>query len=276
MSLLRIVQTSALALAMVLPLMSHAAGGGVPLPKEKWSHKGPFGRFDQAALKRGAQVATEVCMGCHSIKYIKYDHLRSLGFTEEEIRDMAAANDKTKKDRLISGLSEADAKESYNLVPPDLSLMTKARKGYEDYTYAILTGYLNDEAMGKVEAAMEDETVSDAEAKDLAGVLHMDPHNLDKVKEALQRISNGDNFNIYFPGHFFAMPAPLTEDAVEYADGTKATLEQLSHDVTSFLAWTAEPTLEERKSIGVKVIIYLVILTFLLYAVKRRVWAKLH
>lgn len=276
MSFTRIVQTSTLALALILPLLAHASSGGVPLPQEKWSHKGPFGKFDPAALKRGAKVATEVCMGCHSIKYIKYDHLRQLGFTEEEVINLAAANDKTKKDRMISGLSPEDAKESYGTLPPDLSLMTKARKGYENYTYAILTGYLKEDALAKVESAMEDEVLSEEEIQGLAGVLHMDPHDPKKIQEAAKRIQNGGNFNIYFPGHFLAMPQPLMADAVEYADGTKATLEQLSHDVTAFLAWAAEPTIEERKSIGIKVMLYLVVLTFLLYAVKRRMWAKIH
>lgn len=276
MRLSQFVHAAALALALCLPQIGQASSGGVPLPSEEWSHKGPFGQFDRAAMKRGAQVTMEVCMGCHSVKYIKYDHLRTMGFSESEIQDFAAANDKTKKDRMLTALDPEDAMDSYGIIPPDLSLMVKARKGYENYTYAMLVGYPSEETLEKVEAAMEDEALSDEEIKSLAELLHMDVTAPDKVKDAVARIQDGDNFNTYFPGHFLAMPQPLSDDAVEYTDGTKATLAQMSHDVTVFLSWAAEPTMEERKSTGMVVMLYLIVLSALLYALKRRVWAKLH
>ncbi|MBF0623940.1 MAG: hypothetical protein HQL82_03940 [Magnetococcales bacterium] len=267
--------TAALVLP-VLPQTGLASSGGPPLPQEDWSFKGIFGQFDQAALKRGAKVTIEVCLGCHSIKYIKFDHLRQFGFTEAEVSEMAGGAGLTKQDKLVSGLAPADAKESFGLVPPDLSLMTKARKGYEDYTFAILTGYLTEEDTALVDAAKEDGTLSPEEITKLASALHMDPHHPEKIDEAVKRIANGDHFNKYFPGNFLAMPAPLSAGAVTYADGTEATVKQLAKDVTTFLAWAAEPTQTERKSTGHKVILYLIVLTAMLYAVKRRIWARVH
>ncbi|OSM06948.1 cytochrome c1 [Magnetofaba australis] len=256
-----------------------AASEGVALPEMEWGHKGAFGRFDVAQIKRGAQVATEVCLGCHSIKYIKFDHLRSVGLSEADVNALAETAGKNKKDFMITELAPEDAKESYGTVPPDLSLMTKARKGYENYVYGILTGYLNEEEAAKVEEANEDGEITDAEAEELAHVLHMSAHGAEgkeKIRQAVARIANGDNFSKYFPGNFFAMPQPLMADAVEYADGTEATLPQLSEDVTAFLAWASEPKQTERKEAGVKVVLYLVVLTAMLYAVKRRIWARIH
>ncbi|MBF0589341.1 MAG: cytochrome c1 [Magnetococcales bacterium] len=272
----RKIATIAAMLLLLAPQVGMASSGGAPLPKADWTFKGVFGRFDPAALKRGAQVANEVCLGCHAIKYIKYDHLRSIGLTEAEVKAFAEAQGKNKKDRMLSAMSDADAKESFGVVPPDLSLMTKARKGYENYTYGILTGYLTEAETEMIDNATSDDALSDEEIKQIAAKLHLDAHNPDYVREVVRRIGAGDNFNRYFPGNFFAMPQPLTADAVEYADGTKTTLEQHSNDVVTFLAWAAEPSLEARKSLGIKVILYLILLTVMLFAVKRRVWAKLH
>ncbi len=132
----------------------------------------------------------------------------------------------------------AAAAANSGAVPPELSLMVKARFGGADYVYALLTGY-------------EDP-----------------PADFDLLE--------GLNFNKYFSGHQIAMPPPLFEDGVEYADGTVATVEQMAHDVAAFMAWTAEPEMEERKRMGWKVLIFLVVLTGLFYAVKRKVWSDLH
>ncbi|MEG3638607.1 cytochrome c1 [Magnetococcus sp. PR-3] len=301
MNLKKAIALSALVLGLALaPQAATAGGAGVELPKEEWNHHGPFGRFDQAQLKRGAQVAVEVCMSCHSIKYIKFDHLRQFGFTEEQVSEMAGANDANKKDPMNSPLAAEDAQDTYGTLPPDLSLMTKARKGYENYLYAILTGYLTDEEMDKVSEVAEDGVTVD-EAIALSSTLHMPAPSksdlalevtantdakvikrkdkaeakLKKIREAVSKIGGGDNFNKFFPGHIIAMPQPMTEDQVEYADGTHASLEQQSKDVTAFLAWAAEPTLEKRKSTGKVVILYLLLLTAMLYAVKRRIWSRI-
>ncbi|ABK42882.1 cytochrome c1 [Magnetococcus marinus MC-1] len=277
MNLKKALALSALVLGLaVAPQMATASGNAVELPNEEWSHLGPFGKFDKAQIKRGIQVATEVCMGCHSIKYLKFDQLRQFGITEDEVNNMAGNYNATKLDKMLTGLAPEDAKESYGTVPPDLSLMTKARKGYENYLYGILTGYLTDDEAAKVSEASEDGNVTDEEAKHLAEVLHMDPHNLEAVRKAVTRINGGDNFNKYFAGHFFAMPKPMGANQVEYADGTKATLEQQAKDVTAFLAWASEPNLEKRKATGKYVILYLLLLTGMLYAVKRRIWSRIH
>lgn len=261
--------------ALLLPQTGSASGGAQP-PQQAWGFHGVFGKFDNAALKRGAQVAVGVCMGCHSIKYIKFDHLRSIGFTEAEVAELAESQGRGKKDRLISPLGDEGAKESFGIVPPDLSLMTKARKGYEDYTYGILTGYVSAEEAELVERVLEDEAISEAEVVELASALHLNAHHPEHVREVAHRIANGENFNKYFPGNFFAMPKPLDDGAVEYADGTESSLPQLSKDVTTFLAWAAEPTQVDRKESGIRVILYLILLTVMFYAVKRRIWARVH
>ncbi|MBF0186461.1 MAG: hypothetical protein HQL50_00890 [Magnetococcales bacterium] len=271
-----LVKATALVLALATPQALLAGGAAAPLPTQDWEHKGMFGEFDNNQMKRGAQVTVEVCMGCHSVKYIKFDFLRQFGFTEQEVKDMAESQGQTKKSRMISSMSEEDAKDSFGVIPPDLSLMTKARKGYEDYTYAMLTGYLNEDESELINNAMEDDALSDSEIQSIAAKLHLNPDDPEKVKEVVTRIQNGENFNKYYPGNFFAMPQPLMADQVEYADGTKTDLHQLAKDTTAFLAWAAEPTLMERKSTGKGVLLYLILLTALLYAIKRRMWSKLH
>lgn len=274
MNVLKLVQVAVVA-AFLMP-QGGLASSGVKPPAQDWGFKGIFGQFDTPALKRGAQIATEVCMGCHSFKYIKFDSLRQLGYTEEEVIEMADGQGRAKSDKLLSAMDPESAKESFGTIPPDLSLMTKARKGYEDYVYGILTGYLNDTESELVGRVMEDETVSESEALELAGVLHADAKHVEHIQTVLEKIGNGGNFNKYFPGQFTAMPAPLSDGAVEFADGTESSLKQMAHDVTTFMAWAAEPTMMERKSLGFKVIFYLIILTVMLYAVKKRIWAKIH
>lgn len=259
-----------------IPQTVQASSGAAKPPAQEWGFKGAFGKFDNAALKRGAQIAVEICMGCHSFKYIKFNSLQQFGFSDAEVIAMAEGQGKTKSDKMLSAMDVESAKESFGIEPPDLSLMTKARKGYEDYVYGMLTGYLNNSETELVEKVMEDGEVSKSEALELASFLHMDANHPEQIQHTLERVANGENFNRYFPGQFFAMPAPLGDGAVEYADGTESSLKQMAHDVTSFMAWTAEPTLMERKAMGFKVMIYLFIFTVMLYAVKRRVWAKIH
>ena len=123
-------------------------------------------------------------------------------------------------------------------LPPDLSLITKARADGTDYVYSLLQGY-------------------------------QDP-------PAGEQGLEGSYYNLYFPNHWIAMPPPLSDDSVEYADGSSATIEQMASDVAMFLTWTAEPTLEARKQTGLKVMLFLIILTGLFYATKRKIWASVH
>ncbi|MBF0183665.1 MAG: hypothetical protein HQM06_04635 [Magnetococcales bacterium] len=267
---------AAASLTAAVPGDAQASSGAAVPPKQPWSFLGVFGQFDQAALKRGAQVAVQSCLTCHSIKYIKFDQLRQLGFSELEVKAMAEGTGRTKKDPLTSSMDPTAAKESFGVVPPDLSLITKARKGYEDYVYGILVGYASDSDLALANRVMADGKIGAEEAKEVASALLLDGHYPDKMAETLKRMIGGENFNRYFPGNFFAMPQPLMDGAVAYTDGTENSKVQLARDVVTFLAWAAEPTQMERKSLGIKVILYLVVLTIMLYAVKRRIWAKVH
>ena len=227
-----------------------------PLPARDWSFNGMFGTFDRGSVQRGLQVYLEVCAACHSLKLVAYRNLTGIGLSEDQIKAIAAEfevqdgpNDEGEmyarpakpSDRFVSPFPNDNAARASNngALPPDLSLMTKARKGGADYLHALLTGY-------------KEEPPADV------------------------KLGEGMLYNVFFPGNQIAMAPPLSDDAVEYADGTKATTEQLSNDVTSFLAWAAEPELEERKRMGVKVLLFLIVLTAMLYALKRQIWADLH
>lgn len=237
-----------------------AAESVVP-PHQEWAHGGVnsflsmFKTFDYAAAQRGFQVYKEVCSACHSMDLVAYRNLTGIGFTEEQVKAIAAQyeiqdgpNDQGEMftrpglpaDHFKKPFPNVQAAAAANggKAPPDLSLMVKAREHFEDYVYAILTGY------GEAPAD--------------------------------HPIPDGTYYNTYFPGHAIKMPAPLFEDGVTYADGTKATIAQQAHDVVTFLAWAAEPHLVDRRSTGVKVILFLVVFAGIMYAAKRRVWADVH
>ncbi|TCS60913.1 cytochrome c1 [Varunaivibrio sulfuroxidans] len=230
-----------------------ASEGGVDFPQENWSFKGIFGKFDRPALRRGAQVYLEVCSNCHSLSLLSYRNLEQIGFSKAEVKKIAAGfdvqdgpNDEgdmytrpaRPSDKFVAPFANEKAARAANngAFPPDLSVIVKARKGGVDYIHALLTGF-------------------------------RDPPADFKLKDGMQ-------YNLYFPGHQIGMPPPLDADSVEYADGTKATLEQESRDVTTFLAWAAEPELEARKRLGIKVMIYLFVLTSMLYVLKKRIWKR--
>ena len=226
-----------------------------PLPKQNWSFGGPFGTFDRAALQRGFQVYSEVCSNCHSLTLLSYRDLAALGYNEDQVKSIAAQKEVTDGPNDQGDMFQRPARPSDQFVPPfpndqanraahngalppDLSLMVKARAGGEDYVYDLLTGYT---------AAP-------------AGV---------KMPDTMQ-------YDLYFPGHQIAMPPPLSDDIVTYGDGTKATTQQEAHDVVTFLAWAAEPSMEDRKRTGVKVLIFLAAMTGVLYLAKRKIWADVH
>ncbi len=228
-----------------------SAGEKSELIKQNWPFDGFFGRFDQSSIQRGFQVYREVCAGCHGIKYIAYRDLANVGFTPDEIKSIASEyeimdgpNDEGEMfDRLAKPsdkfvgpyLNDKEARVANNgAYPPDLSLITKARAGGADYLYNLLNGYKDP------------------------------PENLE--------ISDGMYFNTIYPGNQIAMPMPIVDEIVEYEDETPATQDQIIRDVTSFLVWTAEPELEERKVLGIRVLIFLIIITLMLLAVKRKVW----
>ena len=222
-----------------------------PLPHEVWSFAGPFGTYDRAAAQRGYQVYKEVCSNCHSMKEAYYRDLAGIGLDEQQIAATAASVDIPSigddgQPNTRPGLPSDHFRSPYpndlaaraalnGALPPDLSDIIKAREGGGDYIYALLTGY-------------------------------SDP-------PAGMKMGEGMNYNKYFPGHQIAMPQPLHDGQVTYGDGTPASVEQMARDVVTFLAYVSEPEMEVRKRTGVKVVLFLVFLTGLTYAVKRKVWA---
>ena len=237
-------------------LASAATAAEAPvLPRLDWSFSGLFGTFDPAARQRGFQVYREVCANCHAMKQLRYRDLAALGYDEEQVKVFAAEaevvdgpnddGDMYKRpgrpaDKFKAPFANDQAARAVNngALPPDLSLIVKARADGANYVYGILTGF------------------GDAPAE--------------------VTVMPGLNYNKVFPGRQIAMPQPLQPDLVTYADGTQATLDQQARDIVTFLAWAAEPELEARKALGVKTILFLLVFTGLLYAVKRRVWARLH
>tara|TARA_A100001015_G_C15022274_1_gene728601 strand:- start:643 stop:1395 length:753 start_codon:yes stop_codon:yes gene_type:complete len=223
----------------------HAAGDAPTPPNQKWSYEGIRGEWDQAQILRGYEVATQVCLACHSFKYTSHRHLMRPGFSEEEVKVLAQELGVDPKEPLLSPLTPEDAKAVYAKEVPDLSLMTKARQGGADYIYALLTGY---------------------EQPDAEEMHHLFPEGLPE----------GASYNKYFPGHAIAMPNPLTGDGlIEYRDGTEATVDQMAKDVAYFIAWSSQPELQQRKHVGVFVLIYLIIFTVLTYLWKNQIWAKI-
>ncbi len=226
-------------------------------PEGGWPHHGVFGAYDKAALQRGFLVHKQVCSVCHSLNLVAYRNLAALGYSEDEIKILAAQKTVTggpdddgnmfqrparPSDSFVPPFPNDNAARAANngALPPDLSLMTKARPGGEDYVYSLLTGY---------DAAP--------------------PHDL--------KLYPGMSYNPWFPGGQVAMPPPLaSDDLVAYGDGTKATREQMARDVTQFLAWAAEPHLEDRHRIGIRVMLYLLLMCGVLYIAKRRLWRRVH
>jgi ubiquinol-cytochrome c reductase cytochrome c1 subunit len=225
------------------------------LPNENWSFSGLFGGLNLAAAQRGFWVYYNVCSNCHSMDQLHYRDLAGIGLDPAQIKAIAASvtvpkgiNDQgqpftgpglpASQFRSPFPNEEAARAALNGALPPDLSLIVNAREGGADYVYGILTGFVKPPADFKVPA--------------------------------------GKYYNEYFPGHLIAMPPPLHDGLVTYADGTKATVPQMAHDVVTFLYWAANPEEVERKQMGVRVVLFLLLLTGLTYALKRKVWADVH
>ncbi|MDP9162557.1 MAG: cytochrome c1 [Pseudomonadota bacterium] len=239
-------------------------------PKElHLASSGPFGRFDRQQLQRGFQVYKEVCSACHSMKLVAFRDLRQLGYSEAEVKAIAsqwstevpsinpdtgepATRKATPADHFPSPYPNETAARAgnNNALPPDLSLITKAREGGAPYVYSLLTGYAKQEG-----------------------------YKNDKGEELLKAFPDaktppGLHFNPYFANLNVAMPPPLVSDGqVTFADGTKSTVNQMATDVAAFLVWTAEPKLEVRHATGITVLIFLLIATILAYLSYRNIWA---
>jgi ubiquinol-cytochrome c reductase cytochrome c1 subunit len=222
---------------------------------------GPFGKFDKRQLQRGFQVYSEVCSACHSMSLVSFRDLEGLGYNEAEIKKIASdwktqvpsinldtGEPATRKalpsDRFPSPFANEVAARAANnnALPPDLSLMAKAREGGASYIYSLLTGYQNQPA-----------------------------ELLKKFPEA--KTPPGLHYNPYFPHLHIAMPPPLASNGqVTYADGTPSTVEQMAKDVSAFLVWTAEPNLEHRHAAGLAVAIFLLVASVLGYLAYRQIW----
>ena len=255
----------AVLLALVMPGASgalgdetHSTGHGPKIEPQSWSFLPPFGTFDNAQLQRGFQVYRDICAGCHSMRLLSYRNLGEPGgpeFSEKAVEALAAKvqitdgpNDKGEmfqrpgrpSNRFRSPYPNEQAARAGNqgALPPDLSVIAKARPGGPDDIYALLTGYRDP------------------------------PHGVELAK--------GMHYNVAFPGHQIAMPQLLRDGSVEYTDGTEKTLDNYARDVAAFLMWAAEPKLEERHRLGLRVMIFLLALAVIMYLAKRVVWAPLH
>jgi len=232
-----------------------ASGSVNDLPKHNWSFKGFTGTFDKSALQRGFKVYREVCAGCHSMSLLYYRDLIDIGFSDEEVKIIAAEytvidgpNEEGEmferpakpSDRFVSPFSnEQEARVSNNgSYPPDLSVITKAKKNGPDYIFNLLLGYTDP------------------------------PIDFE--------LGEGMYYNKWKEGHQISMAQPLDEGYVDYDDGTENTLPQLAEDITTFLVWSAEPELEERKRLGIKVIIFFIALGSIVFIVKNKLWREIH
>jgi len=226
------------------------------LIKIDWSFKGLFGKFDRGSLQRGNLVYSEVCAGCHSMKYLSYRNLSEKGgpeFSFEQAKAIAASFEITDgpnaegemftrpgklSDKFVMPYENDKAAQAANggAYPPDMSVLVKARGDGVDYIYSILLGY-----------------------EDAPSGMTLD---------------EGVHYNKYMYGNKIKMAAPLSDGSVEYGDGTEASIEQMSKDVTTFLMWAAEPHLEARHQMGFKAIVYLIILTVLVYFSMKKIWSR--
>ncbi len=245
--------------SLAVSALANSENGSKPLdtkalhPKEmKWNFDGFFGSIDKQSTQRGYQVYKEICSSCHTLNLVAYRSLTDIGFSEDEVKQIAAEYNVTDgpnddgemferpalpSDKIVGPYLNEKAARSANggAYPPDFSLIAKARHAGPSYIYSLLNGY--------------------QEA----------PEDFPSVE--------GKYYNPYFEGRQIAMPAPITEDGqVEYKDGTFASKEQMTIDVVNFLQWAAEPETEARKKMGVRTMIFLLILLAILIAAKKAVW----
>jgi ubiquinol-cytochrome c reductase cytochrome b/c1 subunit len=275
--MMRSILAAAIALSLVgavTPQRAAAQEHDTPQPPRlKWSFSGPFGLYDRGQLQRGFKVYREVCQVCHGLKMVAFRNLADLGYSEGQIKAIASdykiqdgPNDQGEMFERAGRPAdyfpppwpnEQAARARYNGVPPDFSVLAKARsyeRGFPwfvfdmftqyqeqgvDYIHALLTGYEDNPPAGFSLAA-------------------------------------GTFYNRYFPGHAIAMPQPLTDKQVEYTDGSPATVDQYAKDVAAFMMWAAEPHMEARKRAGFQVMIFLIVFASLLYFTKKKVWASAH
>lgn len=252
----------ALALMFALAVPAMASGEAWTPAPQKWPFQGVFATYDRASLQRGFQVYREVCSACHGLSLLMFQDLAAPGgpgFDDKAMRNIMASfsmpagpndageefDDQGKRfvrgakpsDRIPSPFANEQAARSANngALPPDLSLIVKARRGGADYVYALMQGFSEKPPRGF-------------------------------------KVQDGMFYNPYFSGWNIAMTPPLSDDAVAYSDGTKAALAQEAHDVATFLAWASDPKLEERRKVGLQVMAFLLLFASLVFLSSRQVW----
>lgn len=265
------------AMALGAPASAAESGGHAEVHKQSWSFAGVFGHYDQAQLQRGFKVFREVCSNCHSANLLAFRTLADAGgpqFSEAQVKELAAQYKVKELSDKSGDIEERDARPSDRwpapfpneikareamggALPPDFSVLAKARTYHRpfplflidalpgfsyqehgpDYIVALLNGYRDEPPAG-------------------------------------QKLDAGQSWNDIMPGNRIGMAKPLADGQVDYTDGTPATAEQYSKDVAAFMMWLAEPKLEDRKRTGFRVVIFLAVLAGLLYASKKRIWAK--
>jgi len=241
---------------LVIFFCGKAYSASKDLLKVDWSFAGLTGKFDRSSLQRGYQVYKEVCSSCHSMKYLSYRNLGQKGgpeFSLEEVKAIAASYEIedgpnsegemfTRPGRPSDHFKNPYPNDNASIAanggayPPDMSVLVKARTGGANYIYSILLGY--------------------------------------KEKPRDFALEDGVYYNKYMDGKKIKMMSPLSDDLIEYSDGTNATVDQMAKDVTTFLTWAAEPHLEARHKTGTKVIIYLILLATLVYLSMKKLWSR--
>ena len=263
-----------LLISLITGLATYFSNPPAPLAAEEFhlqprhlalASDGPFGKFDNQQLQRGFQVYSEVCSACHSLSLVSFRDLRHIGYSEAEVKKIAS-DWKTQVPSINPDTGEAATRKALpsdafpapfpnevaaraannNALPPDLSLITKARHGGAAYVYSLLTGYRDPNS-------------------------YRDEHGKALPPEA--KPGANLHFNPWFANLNIAMPPPLTANGqVTYADGTKPTIDQMAKDIAAFLVWTAEPNLTSRRAAGLAVVIFLLIATILGYLAYHQIW----
>ncbi len=239
----------------MVALRTEAIAQETPMPNENWGFQHIFGAYDYGSLQRGFQIYSQVCSNCHSMQQLHYRDLSGIGLNADQVKAVAAnvtvpqgTDDQgapkdgpaTPASQFKSPFANEKAARAANngALPPDLSLIVNAREGGPNYIYGVLTGF------GEAPAGF--------------------------------KVQDGMYYNKMYPGHQIGMPPPLQDGTVAYTDNTSSNLNQEAKDVITFLSWAANPEMVERKQIGVRVVLFLVFMTGLTYAVKRKVWSDVH
>jgi cytochrome c1 len=267
-SALALVLAGSLAALIAAPVMAQEHESPNP-PAQKWSFSGPFGHFDKGQLQRGFKVYKEVCSVCHGLKYVAFRNLEDLGYSEAQVKAIASEykiqdgpNDQgemfEREGRPADYFptpwpNENAARARYNGVPPDMSVLAKARSYERGFPWFLVDMFTQFQEQG-------------------VDYIHALMMGYKDKPPAGFTLPPGSFYNEYFPGHSIAMPPPLSDKRVDYTDGSPTTVDQYSKDVAAFLMWAAEPNLEARKRIGFQVMIFLIVLSTLLYFTKKKVW----